>query len=152
MKPPSILDHLAHDGRVGKSVALTLMACESYAENLNACRALYRSMQRTPVRQSDQFTTRLRSAPALAMAAVALIWLVVPLRAQDHESRWELTEQFIRDTWLHPVCAIDVKVLGPGPVHGPSDDCEIHIGVELKDQTISDFANIVVEPPQCLQG
>ena len=89
----------------------------------------------------------MKTAILSLILAVASIWMVVPLGAQDHESRWELTEQFIRDTWLHPVRTIDVKVLGPGPVHGPSDDCEIHIGVELNDQTISDFANIVIEPP-----
>jgi hypothetical protein len=71
----------------------------------------------------------------------------------NHVSRWELTESFIRNVWLHPIRAMDVKLLGAGPVHVPDDDCEVHIGTELKDQTISDFANIVVEPPNvCKDG
>ena len=36
---------------------------------------------------------------------------------------------------------------GSRPVHAPADDCEIHIGAELGDATISDFAHIVLEPP-----
>lgn len=81
-----------------------------------------------------------------ALATFAL-WLAVPLEAQEHTSRWELTERFIRDLWLHPIRSMNVTVLGPGPVHTPADDCEIHIGAELADQTISDFGNIVLEPP-----
>src|SRR4051794_3241020 len=82
-----------------------------------------------------------------AVAAVLCLGLAAPLWAQEHTSRWELTEQFIRDKWLHPIRAMDVRVLGAGPVHGPVDDCEVHIGAELGDATISDFANIVLEPP-----
>jgi len=55
--------------------------------------------------------------------------------------------------WLHPVRDMNVTVLGPGPVHGPEDDCELHIGAELENQTISDFANLVLEPPNvCKDG
>jgi hypothetical protein len=82
----------------------------------------------------------------LALTMIAAL-LAIPLEAQEHTSRWELTERFIRDVWLHPVRAVDVKILGPGPVHTPEADCEIHIGAELVDQTISDFGNIVLEPP-----
>lgn len=64
-----------------------------------------------------------------------------------------MTESFIREMWLHPVPAMNVTVLGPGPVHGPGDDCEIHIGAEFEDATISDFANVVLEPPNvCNDG
>ena len=87
-----------------------------------------------------------RAAPA----AVAAVFLCVPavLEAQQHTNRFELTEQFIREVWLHPVRAMNVKVLGPGPVHTPVNDCEIHIGAELQhNPAISDFPNIVLEPP-----
>ena len=82
-----------------------------------------------------------------AVAAALFVCLPGLLEAQQHTDRFELTEQFIRDTWVHPVRAMDVKVLGPGPVHNETDDCEIHIGAELHDPTISDFPNIVLEPP-----
>src|SRR5688572_27521587 len=83
-----------------------------------------------------------------AIAAAGFLWLVTPLGAQqEHTSRFELTEQFIRETWLHPLRTMNVTVLGEGPVHNATDDCEIHIGAELEDATISDFANIVLEPP-----
>lgn len=82
--------------------------------------------------------------PMLIALTIGFIGLA---QEPDHVSRWELTEQFIRDMWLHPIRALHVRVLGPGPVHAPADDCEIHIGAELGDATISDFANIVLEPP-----
>jgi len=81
----------------------------------------------------------------LAAAVAVSLWLAAPLVAQEHTGRWELTESFIRDMWLHPVRDMNVTVLGPGPVHGPEDDCELHIGAELENQTISDFANLVLE-------
>ena len=83
----------------------------------------------------------------VAVAAAVSLWLAAPLGAQEHTNRFELTEQFIRDTWLHPVRAMDVRILGPGPVHNEANDCEIHIGAELHDPAISDFPNIVLEPP-----
>jgi hypothetical protein len=82
-----------------------------------------------------------------AVAAVVSLCAAAPLWAQEHTNRWELIEQFIRNVWLHPIRALEVTVLGPGPVHTPMDDCEIHIGAELGDTTISDFANVVLEPP-----
>ena len=82
-----------------------------------------------------------------AVAAVVSLCLAAPLSAQEHTNRWELTEHFIRNMWLHPIRAMNVTVLGPGPVHTPTDDCEIHIGAALGDTTISDFANVVLEPP-----
>lgn len=44
MKPPRLLDRLARNGRVEKSGAPNLMAREGCAEDLDACRALYRSL------------------------------------------------------------------------------------------------------------
>ena len=44
VKPPSILDRFARDGRAEKSGAPNLMAREGCAEDLDACRALYRSL------------------------------------------------------------------------------------------------------------
>jgi len=87
------------------------------------------------------------------VAAALFLWLLTPLAAQEHSSRFELTEQFIRQTWLYPLRAMDVTVLGAGPVHVPNDDCEIHIGAELGDTTISDYPNVVLEPPNvCKDG
>ncbi len=65
----------------------------------------------------------------------------------NHRSRWEFTEQFIRDTWLHPIRSLNVTIAGAGPIHGAADDCEIHLGAELNDRSVSDFAGIVLEPP-----
>jgi hypothetical protein len=72
-----------------------------------------------------------------AVAAALFVCLPALLEAQQHTDRFELTEQFIRDTWVHPVRAMDVKVLGPGPVHNEENDCELHIGAELHDPTIN---------------
>jgi len=65
----------------------------------------------------------------------------------DHESRFELTESFIRSQWRHPVRVLDVVAKGAGPVHIASEDCEIHVGAELVEQSISDFSGVVLEPP-----
>jgi hypothetical protein len=67
--------------------------------------------------------------------------------AQDHESRFEMTESFIRNQWRHPVRSLEVIARGAGPVHGAQEDCEIHVGADLVDQSISDFPGIVLEPP-----
>ena len=89
----------------------------------------------------------------VAVVAALSLWLGAALWAQEHTSRWELTESFIREMWLHPLRAMGVTVLGPGPVHTPTNDCELHIGAELADATISDFPNIVLEPPNvCKDG
>src|SRR5207245_2856108 len=69
------------------------------------------------------------------------------LDARVQESRFEMTEAFIRNEWRHPVRNLDVTILGAGPVHAAVDDCEIHVGAELADQSISDFPDIVLEPP-----
>lgn len=89
-----------------------------------------------------------------AVAAALFVCLPALVEAQQHTNRFELTEQFIRDTWLHPLRAMDVTVLGPGPVHSEKDDCELHIGAELQhNPAISDFPNIVLEPPNvCKDG
>lgn len=64
-----------------------------------------------------------------------------------HEKRFEMTEPFIRDQWRHPVRTLNVIPQGAGPVHIPADDCEIHVGAEHADQSISDFVGLVLEPP-----
>jgi hypothetical protein len=91
------------------------------------------------------------SRPTLPSKKFSFSLLVIAslttLNAQTHQSRWEFTESFIRDTWLHPIRTVDVTIAGEGPVHDPTNDCEIHIGAELADQSISDFADIVLEPP-----
>jgi hypothetical protein len=76
----------------------------------------------------------------------------IPLAAAQpssatHENRFEMTEPFIRNQWRHPVRSLDVVPQGAGPVHIPADDCEIHVGAELIDQSISNFVGLVLEPP-----
>ena len=70
-----------------------------------------------------------------------------PPDTDAHSSRWEFTEQFIRAIWLHPIRVLDVNIAGAGPIHGVADDCEIHVGARLKDESVSDFAGVVLEPP-----
>ena len=97
-------------------------------------------------------TIVLRIVRAVSIATIVATYFLAPpmMFAQsndDHESRFELTEQFIRSQWRHPVREIAVTPEGTGPVHGPVDDCEIHIGSRLQDESISDFPRIVLEPP-----
>jgi hypothetical protein len=92
----------------------------------------------------------LNSTRTFSLATLFAITLaVVPsATSQDtHKSRFEMTEAFIRDQWRHPVRVLNVVPQGAGPVHNPQDDCEIHVGAELVDQSISDFPGIVLEPP-----
>jgi hypothetical protein len=70
-----------------------------------------------------------------------------PLSAQSHESRFELTEAFLTDWAHHPVRDVEVKLACAGPIHPPQEDCEIHIGAQLSDPSISDFQDVVLEPP-----
>jgi hypothetical protein len=72
---------------------------------------------------------------------------IAQLSPATHEKRFEMTEPFIRDQWRHPVRSLNVVPQGAGPVHIPADDCEIHVGAELVDQSISDFVGLVLEPP-----
>jgi len=65
----------------------------------------------------------------------------------EHESRFELTEAFIRNEWRHPIRALPVIPEGTGPVHLAPDDCEVHIGSRLQDDSISDYPRLVLEPP-----
>jgi hypothetical protein len=82
--------------------------------------------------------------------AFAIFWAASPAahaQTDQHNSRWEFSERFIRDTWLHPIRTLDVKILGAAKAHDAPNDCEIHIGVELQDQSVSDFVGAVLEPP-----
>lgn len=101
------------------------------------------------MQDSRNFTGRIAAATIRRTLYVSITcWLCsITGLAQAHQSRWEFTEQFIRDTWLHPIRTLDVEIAGAGPVHDPANDCEIHIGAELSDQSISDFAGVVLEPP-----
>lgn len=86
--------------------------------------------------------------PLTAVLFALTIGIAFPAIAQtSHEKRFELTEPFIRNQWRHPVRNLDVIPQGAGPVHIPADDCEIHVGAQLVDQSISDFAGLVLEPP-----
>lgn len=72
--------------------------------------------------------------------------------AQEHESRFEMTAAFLQ-SWRHPVRTLDVVPAGAGPVHDPATDCEIHVGAALVDPTISDYPDVVLEPPNvCKDG
>ena len=89
--------------------------------------------------------------PHLAVLLTVTI-VGIPLAAAQpdpapHVSRFEMTEPFIRNQWRHPVRNLDVVPQGAGPVHIPADDCEIHVGAELVDQSISNFVGLVLEPP-----
>ena len=81
----------------------------------------------------------------LAMGSVSVT--IAQPSPDTHEKRFEMTESFIRDKWRHPVRSLDVVPQGAGPVHIPADDCEIHVGAEHVDQSISDFVGLVLEPP-----
>jgi hypothetical protein len=66
--------------------------------------------------------------------------------AQEHESRFEMTAAFLQQ-WKYPVRSLDVVPAGAGPVHAAAIDCEVHIGAALRDPTISDYPDVVLEPP-----
>jgi len=97
--------------------------------------------------------TRLRFLRTVLLAAIATCFIgKLPLALaqsnhDEHQSRFELTESFIRDEWRHPIRALGVVPEGTGPVHNPQDDCEVHIGARLLDDSISDFPRLVLEPP-----
>jgi hypothetical protein len=73
-------------------------------------------------------------SPVLIALTIGQIGLA---RQPPHVSRWELTEPFVRDVWLHPIRNMDVTIVGAGPVHVPAEDFEIHIGAEFGDATKS---------------
>lgn len=73
--------------------------------------------------------------------------LALPLIAQERTSRFELTQKFVEDWSASPVMNVDVKVLGAATQHPPDQDCEIHVGAEFKDDSFTDFAGVVIEPP-----
>jgi hypothetical protein len=91
--------------------------------------------------------SRVRRATFWHLALTLAVVGTPTAHAQDHTSRWEFSEKFIRETWLHPIRTLDVTLLGAATAHDPANDCEIHVGVELEDQTVSDFVDAVVEPP-----
>lgn len=99
------------------------------------------------------FVLRMGFARAALILVVAACFLSKPAltfaqpNRDEHESRFELTEAFIRNEWRHPIRALGVIPEGTGPVHGAVDDCEVHIGSRLQDVSISDFPRLVLEPP-----
>ena len=83
----------------------------------------------------------------LRFIPLLFVFAVLPLLAQDHQTRFEVTESFLKD-WAHgPVRAMEVNLDCAGPVHDAANDCELHIGSALVDASISDFQGIVLEPP-----
>jgi hypothetical protein len=82
----------------------------------------------------------------LVFAAVVGL-LALPLFAQEHVSRFELSQDFVKHWSDEPLRDATVKVLGAGPVHPAATDCEIHVGAEFSDSAFTDFPGVVVEPP-----
>jgi hypothetical protein len=93
--------------------------------------------------------TRAVLIPAVMTLCVVVICPLTFAQSNNdqHESRFELTEDFVRNQWRHPIREIDVIPEGTGPVHDPEPDCEVHIGSRLKDASVSDFPRVVLEPP-----
>jgi len=85
---------------------------------------------------------------SLKRVAFIPLFLVPALAAgAPHKTHFELTEAFLKD-WAHnPVRDMNVTLDCAGPIHDPPNDCEVHIGAALDDPSISDFQNIVLEPP-----
>ena len=120
-------------------------------------KAIYSSARRLPsygaLKEVFVVSVALRVVRAILIStiATACVSTQAPLSlAQsngDHESRFELTEQFIRNQWRHPIREMGVTPEGTGPVHIAEDDCEVHIGSRLQDESISDFPRLVLEPP-----
>jgi hypothetical protein len=82
---------------------------------------------------------------------VAVCLLAVPLLAQNHQSRFELTDEFVRSWSAEPVRDVEARLDCAGPVHTAEKDCEIHIGAEFVDPSFTDFPNVVLEPPNLCQ-
>jgi hypothetical protein len=105
------------------------------------------------IERMGQIVVRSQLQPLRLLAVALLAGWSRPAAANaqpdnaEHQSRWEFTEQFVRDTWTHPIRMLKVTIGGAGPVHGEPDDCEIHIGAALQDPSISDFEDVVLEPP-----
>jgi len=69
------------------------------------------------------------------------------LAVAQHTSQFEFTETFVR-SWAHdPVADLAVKFDCASNEHVVSEDCEIHLGAELSDPSVSDFQGLVLEPP-----
>src|SRR6266446_6028194 len=75
--------------------------------------------------RKEAFTSMLRSAfLSLACLLLATAYALAD-PPSDHESRFEFTEAFIKDIWVHPIETLDVTLKGEGPVHTAQDDCEL---------------------------
>src|SRR5947207_534730 len=77
----------------------------------------------------------------------AISLLALPLAAQTHQSRFELSEEFVLSWSDSPVRDVAARLDCAGPVHNPANDCEVHIGAEFVDSSFTDFPNVVLEPP-----
>lgn len=81
------------------------------------------------------------------LIAVAAGLFTSALLAQEYQSRFELTEEFVRSWSAEPVRDVDAVIDCAGPVHTPEKDCEIHIGAAFADPSFTDFPHVVLEPP-----
>jgi hypothetical protein len=79
--------------------------------------------------------------------AVAACLFSLTLLAQERQSRFELSEDFVRSWAAGPVRDVRARIDCAGPVHPPKNDCEIHIGAAFVDSSFTDFPNVVLEPP-----
>lgn len=78
---------------------------------------------------------------------VAACLSAISLFAQERQSRFELSEEFVRSWSTQPVRDVQAKIDCAGPVHTAEKDCEIHIGAAFTDPSFTDFPNVVLEPP-----
>jgi hypothetical protein len=82
------------------------------------------------------------------LSSIALMLAIATtLSAQQHQSQFELTEAFVTNWAHHPVQDLEVTLACAGPVHPAATDCELHIGAQVGDPSISDFQGVVLEPP-----
>ena len=81
------------------------------------------------------------------IVTVAVCLLAFPLLAQEHQSRFEFSEEFVRSWSAQPVRDVQVTFDCAGPVHTAEKDCEVHIGSAFVDPSFTDFPNVVLQPP-----
>jgi len=78
---------------------------------------------------------------------LALLIIASTAYAVEHAPQFEFTESFVLSWAHHPVADIAVKFDCPSNEHLLDADCEIHLGAELSDPSVSDFQGLVLEPP-----
>jgi len=82
-----------------------------------------------------------------AIALLAFLAIAAPAGSADHESRFQLSGEFVANVWKYPVQSLPFTFQCAGPVHTKANDCELHLSLLLDDAAVSDFQYIVGEPP-----